>query len=93
MVLLITAIRGFAQVLIYLLFARAICSWFVRRPIGTAYKIYQILSMVTEPIVAPCRKITQRFPTGMLDLSVLLAMVLVMIISDVLVRLLVMFAL
>jgi len=92
MLLLISAINLFAQVLIYLLLARAICSWFVRGGSGTGYKIYQVLSMLTEPIVAPCRKITQRFPTGMFDISVLLAFLLVMIMRDVLIRLLLMFA-
>ena len=90
MVLLITAINGFAQVLIYLLLARAICSWFIRGGSGAGYRIYQTLTMLTEPIVAPCRKITQRFPTGMFDFSVILAMFLVMLVKDILIRLLVM---
>ena len=92
MVLLISAIKGFSQVIMYLLIARAICSWFVRGRSGTGYKIYSTLTMLTEPIVAPCRKITQRFPTGMFDFSVILAMFLVMIVRDVLIRLLLMLA-
>jgi YggT family protein len=91
MILLISAINGFAQVLIYLLIGRAICSWFVRGRSGTGYKIYNVLTMLTEPIVAPCRKITQRFPTGILDISVLLAFLLVMVVRDVLIRVLLMF--
>ena len=91
MALLIMAINGFAQVLIYLLIARAICSWFVRSQSGNIYKVYQALSMITEPIVAPCRKITRKIPTGMFDISVLLAFFLVMIVRDVLIRLLMMF--
>jgi YggT family protein len=85
------AINGFAQIIIYLLLARAICSWFVR-PGSGAYKVYGALSMLTEPIVAPCRKLTQRFSTGMFDFSVLLAMLLVMVLKDVVVRLLIMLA-
>jgi len=89
--LLISAISGFAQVIIILLVARAICSWFVQTG-GTAYKIYQFLSMLTDPIVVPCRKITSKFNTGMLDLSVILAIFLVMIVSNLLIRALLLFA-
>ena len=86
MLILITAINIFAQILTWLLVARAICSWFVRGRSGTAYKIYQMLALVTEPIVAPFRKLLSRFNTGMFDFSVLLALVFVMIARDVLVR-------
>jgi len=86
--LLISAVNGFAQIIMLLLAARAVCSWFVRSGGGTAYKVYQLLAMLTEPIVAPCRKITSRFNTGMLDLSVLLAFFLVMIVKDILIRVL-----
>lgn len=90
--LLIWAINVTAQVILYLLLARAVCSWFLRNGGGMAFKIYRILMLLTEPIVAPCRKITRRFPTGMFDFSVLLAFFLVMIIRDVLIRLLGMIA-
>lgn len=88
MILLINAINGFAQIIIWLLVGRAICSWFVRDSYGTAYKIYQVLTMVTEPIVAPCRKITSRMNTGMLDVSVLMAFLVVIVVREALVRLL-----
>jgi len=89
--LIIFAVNGFAQVLIFLLIARAICSWFAQMG-STVYRIYQFLSMLTEPMVAPCRKITSRFNTGMLDLSVILAFFLVIIVRDLLVRALLLFA-
>ena len=90
MITLIMLINFVAQVFIYLLIARAVCSWFVRGG-GTGYKIYQILSMLTEPVVAPCRMLTRRFRTGIFDISVLLAFLLVMVARDVLVRLLLIF--
>ena len=89
--LLIFAISWFAQILIYLLLARAICSWFAR-PGGSMYKVYQFLSMLTEPLVAPCRMITSRFNTGMLDLSVFLAVILVMVLRSILINVILMFA-
>jgi len=92
MVLLITAIHYFVRVLTLLLLARAVCSWFVRSNHGTAASIYRVLSVVTEPIVAPCRLITSRLNTGMLDLSVLLAFFLVQIVGSMLIRILIMIA-
>ena len=86
----ISAINGFAQIIIYLLVARAILSWFVR-PGGTAYRIYQVIITLTEPVVAPCRLITSKFRTGAFDFSVLLAFFFVMIIRDILIRVLVHF--
>ena len=90
--LLVVAVNWFAQIIIFLLIARAICSWFVRSGSGTAYKFYNVLTMLTEPIVAPCRLITSRFQTGMFDFSVLLAMVLVMIVRNLLISALLFFA-
>ena len=83
--LLAAAISGFAEVIMLLLCGRAICSWFAR-PGGTAYKVYQVFVMLTEPIVAPCRMITSRFRTGSFDFSVLIAFFLVIIIRDILFR-------
>jgi len=90
MILLIRAVNIFAQIIIYMLIARAVCSWFIR-PGGTAYRIYQALITLTEPVVAPCRRITSRFRTGAFDFSVLLAFFLVFIIRDLLIRLLFLF--
>ena len=92
MLVLISAINAFAQILTWLLVARALCSWFIRGSGGTAYKIYHLLTLFTEPIVAPCRKITSRFSTGMFDFSVLLALVFVMIAREFLIRILLQFA-
>ena len=86
--LLISAVSGFAQIIMLLLAARAVCSWFVRSGGGTVYKVYQMLTMLTEPVVAPCRKITSKFNTGMFDISILLAFFLVMIARDILIRVL-----
>jgi len=88
---LISAINGFAQIIMYLLIARAIFSWFAK-PGSTIYRIYHVLISLTEPVVAPCRLITARFRTGAFDFSVLLAFFLVMIVKDLLIRLLLFFA-
>jgi len=88
---LIFAIDRFAQIIILLLFARAICSWFMRGN-SAVYKIYQVLVTLTEPVVAPCRMLTSRLNTGMLDISILLAFLLVKVVRDLLVYVLLMFA-
>jgi len=85
MQVLILAINGFSQIIMMLLVGRAICSWFARSG-ALAYKAFRFFSMLTEPIVAPCRRITSKFSTGMFDFSVLLAFFLVMIVRDLLIR-------
>ena len=85
--LLASAINAFAEVILLLLCGRAICSWFARQG-GMAYRIYQVFVMLTEPIVAPCRKITSRFQTGMFDFSVLLAFFLVIAARSILLNIL-----
>jgi len=84
MALLINIIIWVSRILIWLLIARAISSWFARSG-GTGYMIYLTLSRWTEPIVAPCRKLTRRFNTGILDISVLLAFLLIMVTRDALI--------
>jgi len=76
------------QILIIVLIARAILSWIVfygrqfNTPIG---RIYQILSAITEPIVAPVRRLISRFiNTGPIDIAPLATFFIIMIISRVL---------
>ena len=88
MIFLVQAVNLVSQIIIYMLIGRAVLSWFVRGRYGTAYKIYMLLTRLTEPVVAPCRKITRRFNTGMFDISVMLAFLLVMVVRDLLIRLL-----
>ncbi|NLY82314.1 MAG: YggT family protein [Clostridiales bacterium] len=82
--LLIRAISWFAQVIMLLLMARVILSWFARNPSNTVGKIYQVVIRLTEPIVEPCRNLMSKFNTGMFDFSVLIAFFLVDIVAMVL---------
>ena len=66
-------------------------SWFVRDMYSPVGKIYGALLRFTEPIVLPFRKLLNRFNTGMFDFSVLLAMLVIEIAGNLLVRLIVMF--
>lgn len=96
MLILIYAIQLFADVLTGLLVVRAILSWFVNpymsNGYGTLYKINAVIIQITEPIVAPFRKLLSKFNTGMFDFSVILAFFAINIICRILIKLLLLFA-
>ncbi len=71
------------QILTFAIFFRAILSWFM---VGTRSpfmaNLYHGLSLITEPILAPLRRI---IPTiGMIDITPIVAIVLLQIVSQVL---------
>jgi YggT family protein len=73
------------QVLTFAIFFRAILSWFTmssRSPL--LISIYRVFIQITEPIMAPLRRI---IPTiGMVDITPIIAILLLQIIAQVLVR-------
>jgi len=76
------------QILIIVLIARAILSWIVfygrqfNSPLG---RIYHVLSKITEPVVAPVRRLISRFiNTGPIDIAPLATFFIIMIISRIL---------
>jgi len=72
------------EVLTIAIFLRAILSWVSP---GTTNMLVNILYQVTEPILAPLRRIIPRI--GMLDLSPLVAIILLQVIGSLLLRYLV----
>ena len=68
-------------VLTGLIFFRAILSWF---PIDPRNPLVTLLYEVTEPILAPMRNVIPRI--GMIDISPLVAIILIQIIGQLLVR-------
>lgn len=84
---LIRAISWFAEILIMLLCLRAIMSWFVRDFNTTLGSIYKIVISLTEPFVAPFRKLLANTNTGMLDFSVLIAFFAIEIVERLLITL------
>lgn len=87
--ILIYAIKWFANVLVMLLFIRAILSWFASDPYSFLGKLYIFMVKFTEPLVLPFRRLLSRFNTGMFDFSVLLAMLFIELAANILIRLLV----
>ncbi|MBI4313094.1 MAG: YggT family protein [Chloroflexi bacterium] len=70
----------FAGTFFYIvIFARVILSWF---PAQRSNPVVQLVYLVTEPILAPLRRVLPNF--GMLDLSPMIAMILILVIQSVL---------
>jgi YggT family protein len=69
------------QVLTALIFFRAILSWF---PIDPHNPLVTFLYEVTDPILAPLRNVIPRI--GMIDISPLVAIILIQAIGRILVR-------
>lgn len=76
-------VNGICQILYWLLFARIIVSWL---PVDPYTGIVQFLHQVTEPLLAPLRRIPLQL--GMLDLSPLIAFFILQFINRILVRIL-----
>ena len=58
---LIRAIHWFAEILIMMLFIQCILSWFVQSPASPLFNAYRILTQLTDPFVAPFRKLLSNF--------------------------------
>lgn len=63
------------QVLTFAIVLQAILSWFALRP---AHPLVVILSRITEPILAPLRRVVPR--TGVIDITPLVAIILLQVI-------------
>jgi YggT family protein len=72
-------IKIFAFVLTWAIIIRALLSWF---SFGGAQPVFRLLVEITEPVLAPIRRV---LPTaGMLDFSPLVALLLIQVISGIL---------
>ncbi|HZT08967.1 MAG TPA: YggT family protein [Chloroflexota bacterium] len=70
------------QALTLAIIGRALLSWFQLRPGNPFYPLAVILFQITEPILGPLRRILP--PFGMIDLSPLVALLLLQVINSVL---------
>jgi len=70
------------QIYVLILIARAISSWFPLSPNSGFIPVVRFLHAVTEPVLAPFRRIIP--PMGMFDLSFLLAILVIQIIVQIL---------
>lgn len=76
---LISGIALLTQVLAFAIFARAILTWF---PIDPSGPIPQALAAITDPIIEPLRRVIP--PIGMIDITPMVAMILLFVISSIL---------
>ncbi|MFA6600948.1 MAG: YggT family protein [Candidatus Omnitrophota bacterium] len=77
-------VNGVFQILYWLLFARIVISWL---PVDPYHSIVQFLMQVTEPLLAPLRRLPLQI--GMIDLTPLVAFVILFFLRNVLVAILV----
>ena len=82
--ILITFVDTLAFFLFIAMIGRVIMSWVNVGPSSSFYPIASIIYQVTEPILAPLRKILPTF--GMLDFSPMVALILIRIVQKVLVE-------
>lgn len=69
------------QIYVLILIARAVCSWFPVTP-GTPFaQVVRVLYQITEPVLAPFRRIIPA--VGMFDLSFLVAVIVVEILRGI----------
>ncbi len=86
--ILAMAIYWFSEILTTIMLVRAVLSWLHLSPYSIPGKIYQFCIRITEPVVAPCRRLLSRFNTGMFDFSLVLAFLLVQLVANLIVRIL-----
>ena len=83
---LIQFIQLLSGVLYVALLARVLSSWFNIGQTSPFYPIIKLIFQVTEPILAPIRRVLPRL--GMLDLSPMVALILLSFIQRMVVRVL-----
>ncbi len=82
MILVLAYLLDAASVVIL---ARVVLSWFMMNPssqVGLAGSAYQFLLQITEPFLAPLRRVLPRI--GMLDLSPMVAIIILWILRAIL---------
>ena len=80
-------VNAICQIFYWLLVARIIISWF---PVEPYHPIVQFLTQVTDPLLAPLRRIPLQI--GMLDLTPLIAFMILFFVNRVAVRILLILA-
>lgn len=79
---LLSFISFLCNALAIIVFVRAILSWF---PVSPYHPIMVFLYRITEPILAPLRRIIPRI--GMVDITPAIAIIILLLIPQLLVRL------
>ena len=95
MTVIILAVKWICRLLIYAMLGRAILSWFITpynaNPNSFMYKLYALLTQLTEPIIRPFQKWLGRFNTGPIDFSLFLAVIVIGFAERLIIQILYMF--
>jgi len=70
------------QVLTIAIVVRALLSWF---PLGTGNPLVVILDQITEPVLAPLRRVVPRI--GLIDITPIVAIILLQVVAEMVNRL------
>ena len=76
------AVYNLLDLLSWVIIIKSILTWF---PNDTTQKIYNALSIVTDPIEYPIRSITSRYSNGPVDFTPMIAIILLMVLKNILV--------
>ncbi len=86
---ILTALRLFYNIITILILVRCIGSFFVRNPYQSRW--YMIIIQITEPILAPFRRLLMRFQRNMMvDFSPVLALLALSVAYKVIIRIILM---
>jgi YggT family protein len=77
----VTVLCPIINVYILILLARAVMSWFPIRPGTGAASFLHVLMQLTEPVLAPVRRVIP--PAGMFDISFLVVVIVIEIIHGI----------
>ena len=91
-IILAHIINVVGNILCLLMLARAVLSWVVRygRYNSTLNRIFEVVMSLTEPMIAPVRRLLSRFVnTGPLDLAPLVTFFIIVIVSRILTSILI----
>ena len=95
MTIFLYAFNLLCKIVIGMLFAQAILSWFINpystNRNGALARIYFMLTQITEPLVRPARKLLSRFRTGPVDFSLFLTMLFIIILEKIVIRIFALF--
>ena len=83
---LIVFVSFLTRILFFSLMARAVLSWLNIGPSSRVYPIVNILNQITEPILAPIRRVLPK--SGTFDFSPVVALILLYLIRQILVTVL-----
>lgn len=77
------ALQYLINIIVWVIIAKSILSWF---PGAQGSKLYTILDEFTEPIEGPIRKIFGRYMSGPFDFTPMIAIIFLMIVGGIVSR-------